>query len=189
MLPGTIPFLLWFYPHTDPISPLFQLIAVTFIGGLALLVFGRIQPLLRHGETSGDDAVARYSICVLATLLAFPAHAELGMTVLVVLAYGDGMATVGGSLAGNRRLPWNRSKTWTGSICFILAAAPLATLAYWGEARPAVPLLTAAACGTTAALLAAVAESWPSRLNDNFRVGLVAAVAVAATHALPVGWS
>jgi dolichol kinase len=126
-------------------------------------------------------------------LLLFPAHAELGLTVLAVLAFGDGSATLGGLLFDSRPLPWNRDKTWSGTLCFLLAAIPMASLIYWGESHnaealePGVSFATALFCGGSAAFVAAIAESLRSRINDNVRVGLAASVAVAATHALAVG--
>ena len=181
MLPGLIPFLFWLHPHTDPLSDAFRWISLGVAGTVSLIVFVRIQAVLRPSEGRGSEAV-------LGTLWMFPEHGELGMTVLAVLAFGDGMATIGGTALASNRLPWNRQKSWAGTISFVIFAAPLATLVYWGDARPAVPLATAAACGIAASLAGAAAESLPGRqLNDNIRVGLAAATAVAVTHHLLVG--
>jgi len=188
MLPGLIPFLFWIHPHTDPLSDAFRWISLGVAGTVSLIVFVRIQAVLRPSEGRGGEAVLGYTLCVLGTLWMFPEHGELGMTVLAVLAFGDGMATIGGTALASNRLPWNRQKSWAGTISFVIFAAPLATLVYWGDARPAVPLATAAACGIAASLAGAAAESLPGqRLNDNIRVGLAAAVAVAVTHHLLVG--
>ena len=125
MLPGLIPFLFWIHPHTDPLSDAFRWISLGVAGTVSLIVFVRIQGVLRPSEGRGGEAVLGYALCVLGTLWMFPEHGELGMTVLAVLA---------ASLAG------------------------------------------------------AAAESLPGqRLNDNIRVGLAAAAAVAVTHHLLVG--
>ncbi|MGH7130100.1 MAG: hypothetical protein ACREIV_16125, partial [Planctomycetaceae bacterium] len=138
--------------------------------------------------------VAGYAGSVLATLLIFPAHAELGLAVLAVLAFGDGSATLGGMLIGGPRLPWNRAKTVSGLVSFLLVGGATASLVYWGEVyfnpesdTPPVTLGTALLCGFAAAGVSAVAESLPMRLNDNVRVGVTAAATVAVVHALVVG--
>jgi len=63
------------------------------------------------------------------------------------------------------------------------------SLAAWGDGGPiTVPLTMAVLCGAAATLVAALAESWMSKLTDNLRVGLAASVTVIATHYLCAGW-
>ncbi len=106
----------------------------------------------------------------------------MGAVVVVVLAFGDGSAYFGGKKFGGPRLPWNSQKTWAGTLTFLAVAGPLAALAYRGEAGTATPWMAAALCGGGAALFAALAESLPTRLSDNLRVGVTAAVAAALIH-------
>ena len=141
-------------------------------------------------------SVAGYAGSVLMTLLLFPAHAELGLTVLAVLAFGDGSATLLGKLIGGPRLPWNREKSWSGFLAFVAVGGTMASLIYWGETHfnpealgSGVTFWQALACGFAPALLGAVYESIPSRINDNIRVGAVAAITVTAVHVLVVGWA
>jgi dolichol kinase len=196
MLPGFLPFFLWFFPHRDPISPTLQGIMVGIIGLLAIWAFLRYRRIARTADGERLGAILGYTGSILLMLLAFPAHAELGLTVLAVLAFGDGSATVAGLLLGGPRLPWNPTKTWTGLAAFVLIGTPLASVIYWGEtyfnpeALPpgSVPFATALACAGAATLAAAIAESIPSRINDNVRVGLTAALTVAIAHGLLVGW-
>jgi dolichol kinase len=109
-----------------------------------------------------------------------------------VLAFGDGSAYLGGKLLGGPRLPWNPDKSVAGSLSFVLIAAPMASLAYWNEARnpdgSSVPLLLAVLCGTAAAIVGSIAESWPTRITDNLRVGVAAAVSVVAAHFALAGY-
>ena len=190
MAPGVLPLLLWPIPHEDPISPtlLAILILLNVAVGVAIyLKFGHIQ---RPGAPNDRlSAVAGYTGSVVATLLLFPGQPELGLTVLGVLAFGDGTATLGGLLLGGPTLPWNREKTWAGFLCFVLCGGAWASIIYWGEAQPAVSFAVALTCVMPAAAVAAVSESIPSRLNDNIRVGLSAAVIVATLHGIVVGWS
>ncbi|MAG93194.1 MAG: hypothetical protein CMJ48_05540 [Planctomycetaceae bacterium] len=189
MLPGFLAFAAWAYPHKDPLSPTFKLIVIALVIAISVSLLRRFHTLVRDESTpeTGTAATAGYALSVLLTLLILPAHAELGMTVLAVLAFGDGSATLAGLLFGRRKLPWNREKSWAGFVAFLLVGLPMATILYWGEAQPGVSWRTAAICGTAAAIAGAIAESLPSRVNDNIRVGIASMLAVVAAHAVVVG--
>jgi len=193
--PGLLPFLLWPIPHADPISPTLRGIIVLTCAIIAGLIYLRFHRVARQSVASDRaGAVLGYSGSVLLTLLLFPANAELGLTVLAILAFGDGSATLGGMLLAGPKLPWNRSKTWTGTLCFLACGVPMATVVFWGETYfnaesqgSPVPFFSALLCGGTAVVLAAIAESVPSRINDNIRVGVTAAVSLVVMHFLVVG--
>lgn len=185
--PGLLPILSWAIPHRDPMSLRFQLIAGGIIVFLAVALWRRYHTVVRTGEQNGLTGVVGYAASILLTLLLFPAHEQLGQTVLIVLAFGDGSATLGGLLVGGRALPWNREKSWAGTASFVGIGAPLASLTFWAIAQPKVPVMAAVICGTTATIVAAVAESLPLRINDNVRVGIAAAVSVAAAQAAVLG--
>ncbi len=189
MLPGLLAVVSWIIPHKDPLSPTFKVIAGCVVIGLSVALLSKFHTILRKDERNPLAAVFGYAGAVLMTLILFPAHAELGMTVLVILAFGDGSATLGGILLRGPKLPWNTNKTWAGSICFLLIGAPLASLAYWAEAQPYIEWLSAAICGCSAAAVGAVFESIDSRWNDNIRVGLAASMTVAIAHGLVVGFA
>lgn len=189
MAPGFLPFFLWPIPHRDPISPILLGIITLIVISLAIAITVRFYLIAREEEKSSLGAVLGYASAVLVTFWSFPAHPELGMTVLAILAFGDGWATMGGLLLDGRTLPWNREKTWSGTLSFLLVASPMSSIIYWGEAQPSVAFSTALICGSTATIVAAFAESLPSRINDNFRVGYSALVTVAIVHGLVVGWS
>lgn len=187
MSPGLLPIASYIYPHKDPLSPTFQKIAAGLIIGITALLLWRYKTIRRAGEQSELAAVFGYSVSVLATLLLLPKHAELGMLVLCVLAFGDGMATTCGLLLRGPAIPWNRAKSWAGSLAFVGFGGYSASLAYWAESQPRADWPIALTCGFSAAVVAAFAESLPSRVNDNVRVGLSAAVTAIATHACIVG--
>ena len=195
MLPGLLPFLLWPIPHQDPISPTLYAIIIVVVVGLAITIFVGYRRIERSGEQNERfSAVTGYAASVLLTLLIFPGDAELGLTVLAVLAFGDGSATLGGLLLRGPTLPWNHHKTVAGFLCFLIGGGLSASIVYWGEThnleatnQPAT-LYTAMFCGVSATLAAAIAESLPSRVNDNIRVGFTAALAVTTVHGLLAGW-
>lgn len=196
MLPGLLPFLLWPIPHADPISPTLRAIMILVIGSIAGWIYFQYRHIARNEDRQAFGAVAGYAGSVIGMLLLFPWHAELGLTVLAVLAFGDGSATLGGLLLRGPTLPWNRDKTWAGSFCFVLVGAPLAAIIYWGESHnleavtnPDVSYTTALLCGSAATFAAAVSESIATRINDNIRVGLTAAVTLIVAHGWLVGWS
>lgn len=195
MAPGLLPFLLWPIPHTDPLSTTLQLIMIGIGVVLASWIFFGFRHIARNGSISDRlGGVGGYAGSVLAMLLLFPAHAELGLTVLGVLAFGDGSATIGGLLLRGPTLPWNRNKTWSGLLTFLLIGTPMAALIYWGESnnllaiQEGVSFPTALLIGGGTVLAAAIAESLASRINDNIRVGIVSAVAVAVLHGILAGW-
>ena len=187
MAPGLLPVVSYIYPHKDPLSPTFLKITGGVIVFYTAWLLIRYKKIRREDEHTEVSSVVGYSTSVLATLLLFPKHAELGMLVLCVLAFGDGMATTCGMLFRGPRLPWNRDKSWAGLFAFIGFGGYLASLAYWAESQPQASWPIALTCGFAAAVVAAFAESLPSRVNDNVRVGIASAVTAVTTHAMVVG--
>jgi dolichol kinase len=188
MSPGVLPLILPAIPHPDPLDAASLVIPVT-ITAILTIAFLAFFPIVRHpGETNLLSKTLSYPAIVLLALLLFPGAAELTSVVVVVLALGDGSAYFGGKLLGGERLPWNSEKTWAGTMTFVFVAAPLASLAYsfeathWGRDSQNVPLSTSVLCGATAAVAGAVAESLPTQINDNLRVGVAALAAAAAVH-------
>jgi len=192
--PGFLPFILWYYPHRDPISPTLRWILILIVVGLATWMITRFGRIRRKGEVNGTTAVVGYSASVLATLFLFPAHAEIGLAVLAILAFGDGSATLGGLLLRGPALPWNGDKSWAGLMSFIGAGLPMTTIIYWGETHnlealdPGVSLTTALCCVAPAVMAASLVESIRSRLNDNLRVGLTSACAIFIARGFLLGW-
>lgn len=187
MSPGLLPFLLLPFPHRDPWGPLLVNITVGLFFTIVLIALAQISRVARPGEGDGRGAVLGYALPILGALSLFRGHEEIGLLTLVVLAFGDGSATLGGLLFGGKPLPWNSRKSWTGTVCFVACAMPLATLAYWGEARPTVPLATAATIAGLTTVACAMIESLPSRWNDNLRVGTTAAILCAVLTQFLVG--
>ena len=190
MSPGLIAVLLPMIPHADPLAMYSRIVLLAVIGGTSLFALKREAMFRRNGDGKRGWAtsVISYGVITLSLLLALPAQPEIGMAVTMIIAFGDGSATLAGMLVRGRKLPWNRDKSWAGLAAFLLCAIPLATLVYWAEARPGVALSLACACVAPAVLMAALAESLPLRINDNIRVGVTAGLTMLATHAMFVGW-
>lgn len=188
MAPGLLPIGLQLVSHADPISATLRWIIVGCCAVIALKIFRSFRQIERQGEGKGTSAVAGYAATVLLTMLLFPEHLEIGIAVLAILAFGDGSATLFGLLFRGPRLPWNAKKSWSGLLAFCVVGTAMASWLYWAEtynpeaAQPPVSFPTALLIIGPAVVLCALAESLRVRINDNVRVGLTAAVAVAVLH-------
>lgn len=188
LMPGLLPILFWFVPHRDPIRwP--QLLVISLFATVAVLCgcFFR-RTYSREGERDFLNAALGYGGMTLLSLLLYPGQPEVAMLVLATLAFGDGTATLSGLLFKGPKLPWNHHKSWAGSVGFVLAAFPMGALYYWAEARPCVSWTEAFVCATAAVTAGVIAESIPSRINDNIRVPLAALASVVALHQFVLGW-
>ena len=188
MAPGLLAFGLHIFPHADPMSNLMKMIVFGCCAVIGIKVLLGFQQIQRQGEGAGVAAVAGYALSVLVMTLLFPAALELGLAVLSILAFGDGSATLIGLLLRGPRLPWNSAKSWSGFLGFISVGSLMTAWIYWGEthnpeaAEPAVSFGFALALTMPAVVASALAESVRSRINDNVRVGITAAVSLAILH-------
>jgi uncharacterized protein (TIGR00297 family) len=146
-----------------------------------------------------------YPLSVLLLMLVFPSRLDIAAAAWGILAFGDGAATLAGRWASGSNaetaelaekngvvsadsasfafhphpLPWNLDKSIAGTLAFIVSGgAAGVALAWW--VRPAVtPLPSIAftiAAPLVAAVLAALVETIPVRLDDNISVPLTAAL-------------
>ncbi|NNJ26119.1 hypothetical protein [Alienimonas chondri] len=202
MAPGLLPVVLWFVPHRVPISPILRGILLAAIVALTATAWFRWREVRRADDEDAAvngrfASVFGYAGGVLVTLFLFPDRPECGFAMLGVLAFGDGSATLFGKLCAGTRLhaplPWNREKSWAGLIACLLCGTTAAALCYRGESlnieavTPPADWGTAFAIGLSGALPAGLWESLRSRLNDNVRVALAAAIGVLTAHAVRVG--
>jgi uncharacterized protein (TIGR00297 family) len=123
-----------------------------------------------------------YPLSVLGLVLVFPGENRwMAAAAWGLLAFGDGMASLVGHLVGGPRLPWNRDKGWAGLLAFaFFGSVGSGALAAWTLGLPVGMAVSPQLLGITApaALLAALAESMPTTLDDNLTVPLVGAVAI-----------
>ena len=188
MCPGLLAFGLHIVSHADPISPTMQLIIVGCCLAIAARILLGFRQIQRHGEGAGIAAVGGYLLSVLLTAFLFPRHLELGLAVLAILAFGDGSATLVGLTIRGPRLWWNRAKSWSGLLGFVVIGSLMTAWIYWGEthnpeaADPSVSFGLALLLTSPAVVAAALAESIRSRINDNIRVGVVAAITLVVLH-------
>jgi len=115
--------------------------------------------------------IGTYPLAVLLLLCVAPLPAA--MAAWGVLAVGDPAAAALGSRVSSGPLPWNRNKTWLGSLAALVAGSVAAALllAYAG-ARPVLGPAIAAGCA------GALAESLPWPVDDNLPMAGTAAAAI-----------
>ena len=151
------------------------------------------SPLLNKG-----GRIILYPTSVLALILLYRNYLHVAAAAWAIMALGDGMATVVGQfVAGHQTqkttaemlrsaqhdrlqwqgkiaatLPWNRRKTWAGSLSFVVAATVGAyVLARWTAYE--IPAEWTLMVCAAAAVLGAVTESFPIGVDDNITVPLV----------------
>jgi uncharacterized protein (TIGR00297 family) len=120
-----------------------------------------------------------YPLSVLGVILLFRHHLWMAAAIWGILAWGDGMASVVGQVAGGPRLPWNAQKGWMGSAAFVaFGALGAAAFAGWTLGLPPASWLSPRVFGLTTllALCCALVESLPTTLDDNLTVPLTAAL-------------
>lgn len=123
-----------------------------------------------------------YPLSVLGLVLWF--HDELWKAAAVwgLLAAGDGMASLLGLALGGPRLPWNAAKGWAGFLAFVVCGGAMAAaLIVWTLRLPATAFTSprVLALALPLAVACAMAESMPTRLDDNLTVPLAGALTLA----------
>jgi uncharacterized protein (TIGR00297 family) len=116
--------------------------------------------------------IVLYPLSVLALILLYRHHLHIAASAWAIMALGDGMASVAGESLHGPALPWNREKRWTGFVAFVFAGSLGAyVLARW--VSPALPGDKVLVVSVTGAIVGALVESVPIRLDDNVSVPLV----------------
>jgi uncharacterized protein (TIGR00297 family) len=118
------------------------------------------------------SGIVIYPLAVLALILAFRERLDLAAAAWVILAAGDGMATLVGASVRSPRLPWNPDKSFAGLVAFVLAAsaASVGVLVWMTGGTSPTPVGWAVA----ASMVAGLVETIPIRLDDNVSVPLAA---------------
>jgi len=82
----------------------------------------------REKQKGYSRGMLSYSLCVLLLAVLFPI--PILAAGWAVLSLADGLAALTGGVLGKSRLPWNKNKTWIGSLVFLLAAILFGALAF-----------------------------------------------------------
>ena len=167
----------------------FNLVLLPRVGGRQLY-----RPI--DHERGFPLGILLYPLSVLLLMLAFPARLDMAAAAWGILAFGDGFATLVGRsstedtanlfsaraavwAAPSGRLPWNPDKSVAGTLAFLICGSVAGVaLAWWvrPSITPVPPLTFTIAAPLVAALLAALVETVPIRLDDNISVPATAGV-------------
>jgi dolichol kinase len=121
-----------------------------------------IKNVGREGEIPGEGALYNAMGILFAIGLLRDSYLAV-ISVIIVLALGDGLATFAGTNYGRHELPWNKSKTWEGTIGFACGAV----CAWFVMPIPGTILI---------AVSAAIIESLPLKVNDNIILPIAASL-------------
>jgi len=150
------------------------LLLVLLFVTLAVIPKMRIKSYFyRQFEHKYSQGAVLYFFVLLILVLVFPLYIVAASW--AILALGDGSATLIGQYFKAKELPWNRKKTYAGSIAFaVFGTLGAFILLKW--MLPDLSANTALFWGLKAALVAAIVESLPLRINDNVSVTVVSAL-------------
>lgn len=113
-----------------------------------------------------------YPTSVLLLILLYRHHLHVAAAAWAIMALGDGTASVVGEGLRGPALPWNAEKRWSGSAGFVVAGtAGACALTRW--VNPSLPVDKVLIVSAAAALVGALVETVPIRLDDNLSVPLV----------------
>ena len=163
-------------------------VAIVCVGAVAsnwLLLHRIVGTRVARHERGYDAGIVLYPAMVLLIVLLFREQRVVIGVAWVVLAFGDGFATLIGKSVRGPSLPWNADKTWSGFGGFIAFGFVAAMFIFdWLAFEPA--MLPPVAIVGTVVLVSAIAESLRTHINDNIVVTLTAAFAMwvmtQATH-------
>ena len=139
-----------------------------------VVILPRLEVDLRKGAGSESiwTGIVIYPVSVLALILLYRHDLYIVAAAWAIMALGDGMASVVGCALRGPALPWNGEKTWSGFVGFI-AAGTMAAYVLLRWTAPAMLPGFAWRLAAAAALVGALVESLPIRLDDNASVPLV----------------
>ncbi len=132
---------------------------LTIIGIKVPGIEGWLKKVGRVGETPGEGPFYN-ALGILFALGMLRSDPVAAIAVILMFGLGDGFATYIGTIYGKHRLPWNKNKTVEGTLGF-MAGAMFAIL---------IMPVPATVLG---AVLGAIIESLPLRLNDNITLPVV----------------
>ncbi|MFA6255019.1 MAG: hypothetical protein WC675_03220 [Patescibacteria group bacterium] len=163
-------FLLKYLSRFQAVGILFLLLFFT----LFLVPKLRIKShLYRQFEKKYSEGAILYFLTLLVLVLVFPP--SIVAAAWAILALGDGMATLVGKNFRAKELAWNQNKTYAGSLAFVFFGTIGAMiLLKWMIID--LSLMAAFSLAFKTAIVAAIVESLPIKINDNITVTVTSAL-------------
>ena len=116
----------------------------------------------RKGENPGEGALYN-ALGILFAIGLLRDNFAAAISVILILALGDGFATYAGTNYGKHKLPWNSNKTFEGTMGFAAGAI----CALFAMPVPATIFI---------AVLATIIESLPLKVNDNITLPIASSL-------------
>jgi phytol kinase len=159
--------------------PLLITIQFLLVGTGLLKDEGSVKAMSRSGDRREIlRGPLMYGIVFVVMTLIFWRTSPLGITALMILCAGDGLADVIGSrAAGSSSLPWSRRKTWLGSLAMFVGGwlVSMALLSMFNSTSHITLNMNELILGSSVvALGSAMVESLPFSDIDNLTVPLAA---------------
>ena len=169
---------LWYYRWLAALVPLLFTIQFALIGLGVVKDEASVKAMSRNGDRR---EILRgplfYGIIFVIMTLVFWKDSPIGMTALMLMCGGDGLADILGRGFKSPKLPWNRDKSVIGSLGMLLGGWVLAAIILFIFVLAGVfsgPFVGYLLPITVIALLATLVESLPLKDVDNITVTLVA---------------
>jgi uncharacterized protein (TIGR00297 family) len=122
-----------------------------------------------------DWGIIIYPIAIFALVLLYADNIWIIGGAFAMQAIGDGVATMAGLRFGGPKLPWNRKKSYAGTVSFAIAGW-IGTLLIIIWIEPDLPSHMLVFPCLITAVFCAITESLPISVNDNLTVPLLAGV-------------
>ncbi|MDP8255864.1 MAG: hypothetical protein P9M14_08950 [Candidatus Alcyoniella australis] len=185
--------------HIAPIAFAFLLkylpIWLALVLAVLSVIYGIVGSKLLIKDTMREDERLRgysagkiaYGAMVLLLILVFHTREQMWIVAGAwsIMAFGDAFANLFGVSYGEDKLPWNRDKSWIGTLAFvffgILGSVMLIGWFTWLWPVPGMPLLNGGQIWTiavVASLCCAIVESLPLPVVDNITVPACGALVI-----------
>lgn len=134
------------------------------------LVLPRILPSIARKKR--DVGILLYPLVVALLIVVFRDSLHYAAIAWALLAFGDGFATLIAKSVRTPPLPWHREKSWGGFVAFLVfGTAGALAVGWWMDWWHPITI-------ALVALVAAIAESLPLRIDDNLTVPFAASIAL-----------
>jgi dolichol kinase len=132
---------------------------LTLIGVKVPGIEGWLNKVGRVGETPGEGPFYN-ALGILFALGMLRSEPMAAVAVILMFGLGDGLSTYVGTTYGKHKLPWNKNKTIEGTLGFMAGAM-------------CAMLIMPVPATFLGAVLGAIVESLPLKLNDNITLPVV----------------
>ena len=169
---------LWYYRWLAALVPLLFTVQFALIGLGVVKDEASVKAMSRNGDRR---EILRgplfYGIIFVIMTLVYWKDSPIGMTALMLMCGGDGLADILGRGMHSAKLPWNKDKSWAGSLGMFIGGWVLAAFILFIFVLRGVfagPFSGYLLPVTLIALLATLVESLPLKDVDNITVTLAA---------------